>query len=508
MHTNDKTRIVRNTAFLYVRMAVLMIVGLITSRLTLQQLGITDFGIYNVIGGLISIFSFISGSMTQASQRFITYELGRGNEGSLRNVFSTCVFLHVILALIIVVLGETVGLWYVWNVAVIPPERFTAALWIYQCSIVVACADIITVPYNGLIVAHERMSAFAYLTIIEGVLKLVIVLLLIFAPFDKLTIYGIMMATLAVFMRIIYGMYAKRHFPESRLLWRVDRECVRSMGGYAGWSMIGSMAAAGYTQGLNMLLNAFFNPVVNAARGVAVTVQSVIRTFSTNFQMAVNPQITKSYAAGESDYMHDIVISMSKYTFFLYFLFAMPVFLEIDELLDIWLVEVPDYSASFIRILLIISVFEVMASPLNTSIQATGRVRIFELTTGIIMLLTVPVAWIGLKIWHNPNIAFYAFLSQTVIAFGVRLWLAYRMTGLSALRYLRYVTGKVLCIAAAASVVPVFLHLGMSQGLLRLFVVGGSAMITTPAVMYAVGLSHSERATVNGKISHLLHRKG
>ena len=500
-------RIAKNTAYLYIRMIILLIISLYSSRLVLKELGITDYGIYNVIGGFITIFSFINGSMSQASQRFITYELGRGDLTALRNIFSTCVYIHIALAALIAILGETIGLWYVYNIAIIPADRFYAALWVYHCSIIVSCASIITVPYNALIIAHECMAAFSYLAIIEAILKLAIVFLLMVIPFDNLIVYGVLMAILAILMRIFYGIYASRTFSESKLIRKLDVVSLKSMGSYAGWSLCGSMAAAGYSQGLNLLINAFFNPAVNAARGVAVTVQGVIRNFSNNFQVAVNPQITKSFAACDISYMHSIIYRASVLSFYLFFLLALPVWLEIDTLLRLWLVDVPQNTATFIRILLIISSIELLSSPLNVSAQATGKIKAYELSTSCILLLIIPLAYIALLVYPKPEIVFEVFLMQVVFAHAVKIILLKFKIGLSIGKYFREVLIRIMIVFAIAIIIPTYIHILMPQGVLRLVCVGLSSVLYTPCIIFLLGLNKNEKKMVTSKLAQMLHKQ-
>lgn len=498
-------KIVKNTTFLYIRMLILMVISLYTSRLVLKELGITDYGIYNVIGGLITIFSFINGSMAQASQRFITFEVGTGNLDSLKKIFSTCVYIHFFLAGVIVFLGETIGLWYVYNVAVIPADRFTAALWIYQCSIVVSCATIITVPYNALIIAHERMSAFAYLTILEASLKLGIAFLLVIMSFDRLIGYGILMGLLSVIMRFIYGIYSRRVFPEAHLSWQFDKTYVRKIGSFVGWSLWGSVAAAGYSQGLNLLINFFFSPAINAARGIAVTVQSVVRNFSNNFQVAVNPQITKSYASNDIEYMHSLIYRASLFSFFLFFLVALPVFLEIDTLLSLWLVETPEYTNIFIRILLAISSIELLASPLNVSAQATGDIKKYEITISIILLLIVPIAYFVLRLNPVPENVFWVFLFQVCIAQVARILLMKNKIGLSLHKYIRCVIFRIISVCTISSIIPLYLHYRIEGEILRLILVSVGCASFTPVLIFFLGLDKKERESI---VSALKHRFG
>lgn len=498
--------IVKNTMYLYIRMILLLVISLYTSRLVLKELGISDYGIYNVIGGLITIFSFINGSMAQASQRFITYEVGANNPATINRTFSTCIYIHIFLAGIILLLGETIGLWYVYNVAVIPPERFKAALWVYQCSIIVSCATVITVPYNALIIAHEKMSAFAYLTIVEAVLKLAIVWSIMILPFDKLITYSVLMATLSILMRMIYGIYSSRVFPHIHIIRNIDMSYLKSMGGFIGWSLWGSVAAAGYSQGLNLLINFFFNPAVNAARGIAVTIQSVVRNFSNNFQVAVNPQITKSYAAGDMDYLYKLVYKSSLLSFFLFFIIALPVFLEIDTLLSIWLVKVPEYTGIFIRILLLVSAVEVLASPLNVSAQATGNIKRYEISISIILILIVPISYVVLRISPRPENVFWVFLFQAVVAQFMRLYLIRRMIGLSIVKYFAHVISRIVVTCLIAAVLPAIMHNMVSNTFYRLAIVCVTSLTFTPCAVFLLGLNKAEQELVIGRINKFIKR--
>lgn len=505
-HHGDSKRIAKNTIFLYIRMLVMVAISLYTSRLVLEELGITDYGLYNVIGGLITVFSFVNNSMAQASQRYITFEVGTGRPEALRRVFSTCVYLHLIIACVIVLLGETVGLWYVYKVAVIPPDRFKAALWVYQCSIIVAATTIITVPYNALIIAHERMSAFAYLSIVEAALKLTLVFLLMVIPYDKLIVYGLMMAFVAVLMRLFYGLYSKKEFPETKLERRVDKAYIRDMGKFAGWSFWGSLAAAGYTQGLNLLINLFFAPAVNAARGIAVTIQAVVRNFANNFQVAVNPQITKSYATNDLNYMHSLIYRASLFSFSLFYIVALPVFLEINTVLSLWLVQTPPYTSIFIRILLLISTIELLASPLNVSAQATGDIKKFEVTIGVILLLIVPISYIVLKISPRPENVFLVYLFQVCVAQLARLFLMRSKIGLSLRKYFNNVVLKVIFVALIGLSLPTAVHLLINNQYLRLIVVVLTCMSFTPCIVYFIGLNKTEQSLVKLKINQFVSK--
>lgn len=319
VQTANNKRIAKNTLLLYIRMLFGLLVSLYTSRVILQTLGVEDYGVYNVVGGMISMFTFLNGGMSSATSRYITFEIGKGNMEQLKKVFSTALQIHAIIALLIVLLGETLGLWLLMNELVIPNGRMGAAMWVYQCSIISSVVGIMSVPYNADIIAHEKMSAFAYISVLEIILKLLIVYLLLVLPFDKLKVYAILVLLVGLLIRYIYTRYCYKHFEESNYIHRLDKSLLMEMLSFASWSFWGNLAAVLYTQGLNMMLNIFFGPIVNAARGIATQVQGVIQQFVGNFQMALNPQITKTYAAGELQQMHSLMFRSARFSFMLLF---------------------------------------------------------------------------------------------------------------------------------------------------------------------------------------------
>ena len=411
---------------LYIRMLLIMAVTLYTSRVVLEVLGVEDFGIYNVVGGVVTMLGFINSSLSGATSRFITFELGRGNDGNLKKVFRCAVSVHYLLAIVILFLGETIGLWFVLEKMVIPPERMTAALWVYQCSIVTIIVSIISAPYNALIIAHERMSAFAYISIIEAVSKLLIVFLLKGIPYDKLIVYAILLVVLQISIRFLYTIYCNRHFSESsaRYLW--DKDLSKKIFAYAGWTMNGNLAIVGYTQGLNILLNLFFGPTVNAARGIAVQIQNAVQLFFVNFQMAVRPQIIKSYASGDLDYMHKLIVNSSKYSFYLMLLISVPILVNTKYILHLWLGVVPAHTVSFTRLMLLVCMNYALSNSTLTAIHATGDLKKFQIIEGTMLLTVVPVAYIFLKYTDMPaEGVFVVYWCIEILTQFVRIWIVY-----------------------------------------------------------------------------------
>ncbi|HBH08748.1 MAG TPA: hypothetical protein DDX40_05030 [Rikenellaceae bacterium] len=493
-NTLNNQRIAKNTLVLYVRMFLMMAVSLFTSRIILQVLGVEDFGVYNVVGGIISMFAFINGGMVSATQRYITFEIGTGNKAKLRSVFSTSLQIHAAIALLVVALGETVGLWFLLEKMVIPEGRMTAAVWVYQCSIIASVVNIMSIPYNADIVAHEKMSAFAYISIVEVILKLLIVYLLMFSPCDKLIVYAVLILLVQLSIRFIYAGYCKRHFEESSYRNSFDKPLLREMAGFAGWSFWGNLAGILYTQGLNILLNVFFGPVVNAARGIAVQVQSAVQQFVTNFQMALNPQITKSYAIGELDQMHSLMFRSARFSFFLLFFITLPVLLETDFLLGVWLKDVPENAVVFTRIMICISLIYTTASPCVIANQATGKVKVYQIVVGGILLMILPISYIVLKLGAPPYSVFIVHFCVESIAQCARMLMLRNLIGLPMGQYMKNIYLPVAATVAVSVILPVFVHNQFDVGWLRFVVVGFTCVLSVGFSVFALGLSKHERS--------------
>lgn len=432
MNKNDNKRVAKNTLFLYFRMILIMLVTLYTSRVILAQLGISDYGIYNVVGGIVVMFSFLNSSMSGATQRYLTYELGKGDSESLKKVFAASLNIHIIIASAIVILAETIGLWFLNHKLNIPYERIVAANWVFQFAILTFCINIIQVPYNAVIIAHEKMNVYAYISILEVILKLAIAYLLSIVAMDKLIIYAGLVFIVQLFIRIVYQIYCRRNFAEckSKLFW--DRNLYKEMTGFAGWNLFGSVAWLLRDQGVNILLNIFFGPAINAARGVAMQVSGAVMGFISNFQVALNPQITKNYAMGQIGDMEKLAFQGIKYSFILLFFLAYPLALNIDFVLNIWLEKVPDYSGYFIILILVDALAGTLfGGPLMTSLSATGKIRNYQIAVSFIILLIVPVSYTALKLGYNAPCVFYVGIMFTLFSGIARFWFCKRQIGFS-----------------------------------------------------------------------------
>ena len=493
---DNNKRIAKNTLLLYVRMALTMLITLFTSRVVLRTLGVEDYGIYNVVGGIIGIFGFLNGAMASATQRYITFALGRGDAGRLHTVFCTSVNVHAAISAIVLLLGETVGLWFMYTQMQVPADRMDAAFWVFQCSMVAMVVMVMSVPYNADIIAHERMSAFAYISIAEVALKLLIVYLLTVVPFDHLKTYAVLILAVQLFIRYIYTRYCNRHFPETRYRFIIDRPLMREMFSFAGWSLWGNIAAVLFTQGQNMLLNVFFGPVVNAARAIAVQVQGAITQFSTNFQTALNPQITKTYAAGQMQDMHRLIYASAKFSAFLLIILAVPIMIETPYILQFWLGDYPEYTVNFLRIILTISIFESTTYSLMIANQATGRVKKYQAVVGGILLLIVPLSYVVLKLGGSPESVFFVHLGVSMFAQAVRLLFMRNYIGLSLRQYLFYVYIPITFSMVCACVLPLVIKNCMDENLLRLITITAVSLLCSAASIYYIGLNKSERGYI------------
>lgn len=493
-HTSETNkRIAKNTFLLYVRMLFTMAVSLYTSRVVLNTLGIKDYGLYNVVGGFVAMFSFFNGAMAAATQRFLNFELGRGDSLRLHKVFCTSINIHALISIVVIVLSETVGLWFVYTQLNIPADRFTAALWVYHASVMATVVMIMSIPYNAVIIAHERMGAFAYISVLEVVLKLLIVYLLVVSDIDKLKLYAVLMLLVQLLIRFIYGRYSSRNFEETYYRWVWDKPLFRDMTDFAGWSLFGNVAAVAFTQGLNVLLNMFFGPAVNAARGIAVQVQNAIKGFCINFQTALNPQITKSYASGELEYMHKLVFTSSKFSYYLLWFLSLPVIFETELILKWWLNVVPEHTVVFVRLILIISMIDSLANPLIQAASATGKIRTYQAVVGTLLIMILPISYVALKFGSSAESVFVIQLAVFCIALLARVLMLRSLVSFSFRTYLRKAVLPIVCVTVVSLVVPSTLYVLMSPSWLRFIVVCLLSVLSVAVSVYFLGLENNER---------------
>lgn len=501
--SENTKRIARNTLMLYLRMLFGMLVSLYTSRLVLQALGEEDYGIYNVVGGVVAMFSLISGSLSSSVGRFLTFELGRGNEQGLKRIFATSLSIHLVLALVILVLVETVGVWFLNSHMTIPPERLEAANWVLHASVFTFAVNLLSVPFGASIIAHERMTAFAYIGILDILLRLLIVLQVAWGTgsSDRLILYAWLLAGEGALMQVIYWIYCRRHFAECRFRFRFDTQYWRSMSSFAGWNFIGCTAGLLKDQGVNILLNLFFDPIANAARGIANTVNNALTAFANNFTTALNPQITKSYAAGERDYMFSLVERGSRFSYYILLVLTLPMLFETEFVLNLWLKNYPAHTVNFVRLVLLVSLCDMLSNTLINLQLATGRIRNYQIVVGGMLLMNFPLSYLFLRLGFAPESTMVVALGVSVCCLMLRLFFLRSMAGLPVRRYLRRVCLNVLLVSAAAAVVPLAVYMQMTDGLLRFGVIVGLAVLCTLASIYWVGCTPGERLFIRERMA-------
>lgn len=503
--TSANKRIAKNTLLLYIRMFFMLLINLYTSRVVLSTLGIVDYGINNVVGGVITMLGFLTSSLSAASSRYITYDLGKGDMAALKKTFGNILSIHFILAAIVLVLGETLGLWFMSTQLQIPPEREIAAMWVYQFSIFSFILAIISVPYNATIIAHEKMSAFAYISIVDAILKLLIVYLLVIIPYDKLIIYAILYFCIQAFDRIVYGVYCSQHFAETHTRLRYDGKLFREIFAFAGWTMNGNLAVIGYTQGLNILLNIFFGPAVNAARGIAVQVQGVCQQFCSNFQMALNPQLTKNYAQGDLDNMHRLLVKSSKFSFYILFFIVLPLMFKAEFVLRLWLSIVPEHTVSFLRLILIVGLLYTLSNPIIVSVHATGKLKKFQLIEGTILLTIVPIAYLLLKFFGiRPEYVFVVHIAAELCTQYARLRIVLPMISMKLRDYYRFVIKPILLVVILSPWLPYIANIAVHGQWISFFVVCIICILCIFGCMYFIGCTNSERMFIKEKLSGIL----
>lgn len=500
MGYNNK-RIAKNTLMLYFRMLLLMVVSLYTSRVVLNTLGVVDFGIYNVVGGVIAMLGFLTGSLGAASSRYITYDLGKGDMAVMKRTYGNILSIHFILAGIVLVVGETIGLWFMSTQLQIPTERMTAAMWVYQFSIFSSVLAVISVPYNATIIAHEKMSAFAYISVLDAVLKLVIVYLLLIISYDKLIVYAILFFCIQAFDRIVYGIYCSRHFEETRTRPSYDGKLFKEIFAFAGWTMNGNLAVIGYTQGLNILLNIFFGPAVNAARGIAVQVQNVCRQFCSNFQMALNPQLTKSYAQGDLDNMHRLLVKSSKFSFYILFFIVQPLMFETEFVLRLWLGIVPEHTVNFLRLILFVGLLNTLSNPIIVSVHATGRLKKFQIIEGTMLLMIVPIAYVLLKFFNvSPECVFVVHIIVELFTQYARIRIVLPIIGMRLYFYFRQVIVPILSVSVLSPIIPYVVYTYVSDSWIKFFFICIVCVFCASVTIFTMGCTVSERNFIINKI--------
>ncbi len=508
MSTNSEAnkRIAKNTMLLYIRMGVMMIISFFTARITLEALGVVDYGINNVVGGLVSMFSLISSSLSSSVSRFMTFGLGKGDKKELIKIFSTSVNIHIILAVIVVIAIETIGIWFLNNKMVIPAERLTAAHWVLQSSTLMFAIGLLSVPYNAAIIAHEKMGVYAYFTLFDAFSRLAIIFAIKYYGGDKLILFAIISIIPSLIKQFYYWYYSKKHFEECTYHAVWDKRVFKEMFGFAGWNFIGCTAGLAKDQGVNVAINMFTNPAINAARGIAMQINGIIGQFIGNFMVAINPQITKEYAAGNLQRMHSLIFKSTRFSYYLFLFLSIPILLEVETILYIWLGQVPAHTVLFTRLVIILSLAEIISNALITAQNATGKIKNYQIVVGGILLMNFPVSYILLKMGYFPEITVIVAIIISQICLIARLAFLRDSIKLPIAFFARKVYLNLVLVSISAFVIPLVCHLLIENNLTRFIIVCIVSVITSGLAIYFIGCNKNERALAKRYISNIKNK--
>ena len=502
----DTSRIAKNTLFLYFRQMLIMGVGLYTVRVVLNVLGAEDYGIYNVVAGTVTMLGFLSGAMASASQRYFAYDIGKNDMEHLKTSFSVMLQIYLLLSLVIILLAETAGLWLVNRRLVIPPVRMAAANWVFQCAVLSFTLTLITAPYMASIIAHERMGVYAYVSIMEALLKLGAVLLLRALSCDKLVLYGVLLCAVSAVNTALYRAYCRRNFPECRLRPIKDRELFREMAGYGGWNLFGSGAWVIKNQGCTILLNLFMGVAVNAAQGIATSVKSAVQHFSSNFIQAAKPQIVKSYAAADYDGLWNIVFFGCKCAYFLLIVTVIPLYGNAEYVLLLWIKNIPDFTADFVRLVLIEILIQAPGEVLATVNQATGKIALYQFLVGLVTFMNLPVSYVFLRLGFSPECVYAIAIVSTLCMTMIRMLFLLRVQGFSLADMMLKVILRL--ILTAMILFPMAHFVSLANGTFLSFAADALLKILVScAVILLVGFSTAEQARLLNAIRQFF-RKG
>lgn len=505
-NVSNNKRIAKNTSLLFLRTLFVMFISLYTSRVILQALGVDNYGIYNVVGGVVSMFSVISSSLSTAISRFITFEIGRGDKERLKKIFATSILIQIVLAIIIFVICEIIGIWFMETHMQIPPGKIYAAHWVLHCSLLSFCISLLCVPYDACIIAHERMGAFAFISIYDTIMKLAICFLLFISPIDKLIFYAILMLLLSLSTRVIYTIYTRRHFEETHSKISFDKDIFKEMLGFSGWSFFNNTAYILNNQGINMLMNVYFGVVVNAARGIAVQVENSVLRFVNSFTTAINPQITKYYASGDMQNMHKLVCRGAKFSFFAMLLFSLPIIIEAKQILDLWLVNVPQYAVILVQLSLVMGMCDSIGNSGYTACIATGKLRNYSIIITSIGILEFPLAWIFFAYGAAPQYAYYTYIAVKIFVLIARMFLLKSMVGLKISMYIKNVFVPIIITSIIAIIPPVIIYNCMDENIIRLILIILASTLSTSISALYCGLTKNERNLILSKTKNIVYK--
>ena len=498
--TQTNKRIAKNTVFLYFRMLVIMGVSFFTVRVIFDTLGVTDYGIYNLAASFVIMLSFLNNMLTAGTQRFLTFEIGKNDLIKLQQTFSTALLIHIGLAIFILILAETIGLWFLNEKLNIPVDRMDAAFWVYQFSVFTTMITITQVPYNALIVAHEKMHIFAYISIVEAILKLLIVYLLLIVSSDKLIAYAILMFIASLVIAFTYRIYTIRNYKESHFKFVWDKNIVKSMSVFSGWNLFGTIGVLIANQGVAILLNLFFGPIANAAHAIAMQVNSALGQFVNSFQMAMTPNITKLYAQSKIEELNNFLLQNSKYAFLLLWILVLPILLKLDYILSLWLTTVPPNTEIFTFLLIIYGLLYSLIRPLAMAIHATGKMKGIQLTAGILLVLVLPISYFLLSYGYPIYSPFIVSLVIWFFHISLEFYFLNKYINFSVLAYIRKVMLPILSIVLLSFLSSYYFSSILSTTFINLIIFSIFTLLINILLIYFIGLNKNTREIFKIKI--------
>jgi O-antigen/teichoic acid export membrane protein len=501
-NTGNNKRIAKNTFILYIRMFFTMGVSLYTSRVVLNTLGIEDYGVYSIVGGIVTLFSFFNSAMTSATQRFMAFDIGKNDLEQLKKTFNTTLNIHIGISILVLVLAETIGLWFINYKLNLPLGRMTAVNWVYQFSVFTFLLGIVQVPYDSLIVAREKMDIYAYMSFVEVFLKLLIVYLLVVFPLDKLILYAGLLFIVSFIVRMGHMQYCKRYYEESKYQFYFDKSFYKILLSYSGWSLFGNIASVARGQGSNILLNLFFGTVLNAAYGISLQVQGTVQAFVTNFQMAVNPQIIKLYAAGNEQQCLKLIFQSAKFSYFLMFIIVCPIIYNIDFVLELWLKKPPAYTSLFIVLCLINLLIDCISGPLMIGAQATGNIKWYQIIIGTLIFINLPVAYILLKIYKNPELIYYSSIVISLLSLVFRLFFLKNMMKFPVIDFLYNVVFRIIFVTILVVLMNYFLfkQLSIANKIAYFFLNTTMSTVLNIVLIFVIGINVEEKKSIKKMI--------
>ena len=505
--SSGTARIAKNTLLLYFRQILIMLVSLYTVRVVLNVLGEVDYGIYNVVAGVVTMFGFLTSTMASASQRYLAVDLTTGDLNKQKQTFGLILWTYIILIVITVILAESIAVWFLNAKMTIPDNRIYAANWVLQSAILLFVVNIMATPYLSAVIAHENMKVYAYVSIFDTVLKLAIVFVLKLISCDKLILYSVLLFSSSVLTTLYYVFYCRRSFPECNAKLFYDKQQMKEMILFAWWNMIGSISNLLRSQGINVLLNLFFNPAINAARAVAYQINNAISSFSNNFYTAVKPQIIKSYAVGDNERMNILITSSSRFAFFLIFILSLPIYLNIDFILYLWLENPPEYASLFAKLVLINALLEVFSMPLVTGLQATGNIKIYQIIVSGIYLLNIPISYILLNIGFPPETTMYVNIILVFSALIPRISICKRFYNLAIKNYVLNVLIRSFAVASLCFILGYYIVKYVGDDTTWKLILSSSAIVLTATpVIFSLGFTMLEKQYAKSKITNSLSR--